>query len=379
MAGHVSPARAVIGGSDTTAPGFMAFVVAQSSTGEQACTGTAIRPNVILTAAHCVVDHQIDTYVAPSKVFATVGQQNPRSGLENRTAPVNPIMNYITPKGYRGLANGVAIYDVALLQVRDAMPQTVSLIPPDRTDLWGPAVHSSLLGWGLTLGGDATSVASNLQLGTLTVDTSSNCARRVLGFSSVLMLCSTTSGPAQACQGDSGGPLLASDPATGTEYQIGVSSFGAAHCDPGSSSFFANVAAPTLGNFVDTYATQLQQAAENTPPKAPAPSTPPAPVPTPAPPASPTASTFTLLQAISRIDVAIGNVTQAQEVARYGCARKTKQTFRCVMTWRGRIATYRGSMFVSATSIRFEGHRATRRCQRRHSFTHCARPFEFSV
>jgi secreted trypsin-like serine protease len=251
----------VVQGSSIGTPGFMAMVVSGRDGGTYArCGATAIAPNVLLTAAHCLVDEAVNRYVPAEQVGVIWGEADPWRGFANGSVRAAPIVRYYTPSNYGTLSTGAPSSDVALLQLRDPAPGVISLVPQGRTDLWAPGKQSAVLGWGMTIPDDSRSAPTTLQIGSTVIWPSRLCNGR--SFNPALMLCvgdGHTSGP---CHGDSGGPLLVQDRDLRL-YVAGVVSFGDDSCRLlGRASVFANLGAPSLGLFVARYRDELQAMAD---------------------------------------------------------------------------------------------------------------------
>jgi secreted trypsin-like serine protease len=252
----------IFDGTPVQVPGFMGGVVGSTNTGGWQCTGVAISPNVLLTAAHCVVDETTNTYVDPSQLGVIFGQDDPFGAYASGTAVVDPVVDFKNPPQYGTYKNGVTTYDVALLQLRDPAPGTLSVIPPGRSDLAAPGTESLVMGWGLADDSDPNSLPSNLLVATMPIDPDATCSQSLLHYSPSLMLCAGDGVNAAPCQGDSGGPLIVLDPATSTDYEAGVVSYGDGCQLLDDDSVFADLTGP-LGQYVLATSAELQQAANS--------------------------------------------------------------------------------------------------------------------
>jgi secreted trypsin-like serine protease len=240
----------------------MAFVYSNLGGGLVAtCGGTALAPNVVLTAAHCVVNPDTNRYLAPSQVRVVFGQNNPSALLDSGSLSGGQVLDFKTPGQAGSLITGGSTNDIALLELAQRAPGTLPVVPVTRPDLWGPGTTATLLGWGRTNDSDPNSQPSSLMAGNMPINSDASCSATVPGFDSTVMMCAGDGLHVAPCEGDSGGPLLVSDRAGGLDV-AGVVNFGGPCQLVGSSSVFARVGGSVLGGFIAQWVGQLQRAAE---------------------------------------------------------------------------------------------------------------------
>lgn len=327
----------VFGGSGSPLPGWMGFVVVVEGNQVALCDGTAIAPNVLLTANHCVVDPSGTRYVSAGQIHVVLGQQDPRGALTNHTADPISVTRFVSPSKYGVYPNGVTQQDISLLELSRPAPATISVVPTSRSYLWSGGSASLVLGWGLTRDGDQGSAPSQLLGAGMTIQSDGYCRSRVPNFNSTYMLCAGTGTGPSPCEGDSGGPLLVSDGASGL-YEAGVVNDGTTCQDIGAPNVFARIGGSALGSWISAYAAKFQAdataRAQGTAPSSAAAATPPAPA-TSVPKAQ---SPLLVASQASRdlriaLATAMGRRFDHASGFRSNCRRQSGIQFRCTAAW----------------------------------------------
>ncbi|XP_045459899.1 trypsin-3-like [Melitaea cinxia] len=220
----------IVGGEDAVIldhPYQVSFIVNNS----YFCGGFIVSENYILTAAHCAQN------VDPSTVVLRAGSSYRTNGTIIPIAEVKPHPEYDNPPFDK---------DVAYMKTVEPMNFTDTIqpiaLPPKNRILRGEVIVS---GWGRTQEG-ASTIPDRLMSVKLRVVNYYQC---YLVYPTVLtrnMWCGGNFflGGQGTCQGDSGGAAIQDGMA------VGIVSFGRGCGQPLAPSVFANIAAPTIRDFI---------------------------------------------------------------------------------------------------------------------------------
>ena len=219
----------------------------------------------MLTAAHCVFTNGV--LKAPYQMEVLIGRPNllVAGGRKHAVAAISP------HPAYNPATNQYDLARITLADSENTLP--VAVIAPGQESLWPPNTTGYIAGWGALAEGGP--YPSQLQIGAVPIRDDQTCIN-VPGqpFDPGSQLCAGyPGGGIDTCQGDSGGPLFISDPVTGRQTLLGVTSFGRGCGRPQSLGIYARLAVPAIHTWVVT-----GQLPASAPPPPPAP----APVATPA-------------------------------------------------------------------------------------------------
>lgn len=244
--GEKRPEPRIVGGQEAEPgewPWQVALIVAGVDTyNGQFCGGSLIRPDWVVTAAHCV------EFVNASEVEIAAGIHNlrfPDTGYQRRAVAeiiIHPDWDTFTSDN-----------DIALLRLAtpvDFRPPGIGELPIAPVGLVtaniGPltGVDSTVTGWGNTLGQpDPGGVSYPDTLHEVSVPIVSNVACNAVysGITDNMLCAGLEEGGRDSCQGDSGGPLVIFDTDQSRWELAGIVSFGFGCAAPGYPGVYARV------------------------------------------------------------------------------------------------------------------------------------------
>jgi trypsin len=246
LAGLVAaaPAHAVIGGRPASEA--YPWQVALADGSGQFCGASLVRPDWVLTAAHCADGEQADqlkVILGRHRLSSSDGEE---IGVESITVH----------EGYASDDNGG--HDVALLHLaRPSAAAPLRIVSTAESGLWAAGKPARVIGWGSSVflvgpGSDDLQEVDVPMVSDEDCDTSYNGLSPYVFDPDTMVCAGETTGGKDSCQGDSGGPLVVKDSA-GAWTQVGVVSFGLGCGFPIYYGVYARIGGSTLNGWLASH------------------------------------------------------------------------------------------------------------------------------
>jgi len=250
----------IVGGQITPLRPFVGFLVsgiAPDFDTYRLCAAVPVRPNVVLTAAHCVVD-AANAPDQTGRAGVTWGQSDPWQALQDKAAVGISGKTAVILNSFKDFGDESGVDDLALMSLRERIPApSVHLLSPRYARSAKAGTAATLFGYGSFSALPPVS-PSPLRRATLTLQSPKACAAHWSHYKSS-MLCATgrTQSP---CFGDDGDPLFVTGPG-GSAVLAGIFS-SAKSCTPGVQTIFTSVATEPIATWIRINATALQKQAD---------------------------------------------------------------------------------------------------------------------
>jgi trypsin len=275
MLAAAAPAQAIVSGYAVTSgtdsyPWQVAVVTASSTTSDTwLCGGTLVAPDLVLTAAHCVVED--DGRIAmPANIYALNGSTELDDSDATGDGRAMSFTRAADVALYPGidLAGSVPSGDLALVRLQAAPPlgRPLRVIDDSQSGWWDVARRLRVTGWGLR-SPDAPAPENDLRWASVYRQADDSCSSSYgADFAAGTMFCALgrplpadPTGPVgDTCQGDSGGPIVTPLTPDGDPTQpanpdawalVGVTSWGIGCGSPSYPGVYARLGDPLLRAF----------------------------------------------------------------------------------------------------------------------------------
>lgn len=224
----------IVGGSPAAAGEFP--YMATLNLAGRLCGGTLIKPNVVLTASHCLAGLPVSS-TSKFRVIVNTLSLSGGTGAVTRT-----VRKFLMHSGYN---SNTMNNDVALLALSSPIDNIkLATLPTSNSSLYA-GQSAVVAGWGTTSAGG--SISTKLLKATVTVLDNATCNKQY-GDININKICAAAPGK-DTCQGDSGGPLFVGG------VQVGVTSYGIGCANPKYAGVYARVT--TYLNWIATNAASI--------------------------------------------------------------------------------------------------------------------------
>jgi hypothetical protein len=332
------PAANIVNGDEAAAGSFpyLAWIFYSDEIDHRTCTGTVVAPNVVLTAAHCVLRNDFSPGLDPADFQVVTG--NVHHLAQPHT--VSTVTSFaVAPNFHAELPLSTPLGgDAAVLILAQPTPSPAVRLASSK--VWAAGTPVVLAGWGET---GLVNAGDVLRVGKGIVQSDASCSSHFSRYDPAALLCSqdTVENRYSGCHGDSGGPLLMTAPGTLDEpLEIGITSFGAPTCPTDAPGYFTRA---------DTIAAWVAAEIAANPPVYPPPPTPPPPPGvdlTPREPRPRVSGGQARSKATAALRRGLGARFAGRREYKVVCAEINLHKQECKVGWKAADSRYRGNVTV---------------------------------
>jgi len=266
------PDSRIVGGSTTgieTVPWQVALVLDARFGGNdlqrQFCGGSLIAPQIVQTAAHCVVGGDPDDFGLTSMDTNDLDVVAGRTTLSSSSGQRLNVAGIAVDARYDA---GSMAFDAAWLSLTGgpgAPAAPIKIAGPGEASLWAPGTMTFVSGWGTTSEGGSRSDTLRVAITPVIDDPTCDSLGGVYAnFSAFSMVCAgVLSGGTDSCSGDSGGPLAAPGfvGSAPVSRLVGAVSFGEGCARPNAPGVYTRIAGPAYNPAAQQAVDRLEAAA----------------------------------------------------------------------------------------------------------------------
>jgi trypsin len=255
------PAQAIVGGqvsggNTATSYPWQVAITTTMDNEDWFCGGTRVASDLVLTAAHCVIDDD-GRIAVPSHVTVFSGS----TVLSNTTFSRATAVALFPGLDLQATPNGTPSGDLALVRIPSSAPGSpVGVVDASEAALWDVGAQLRITGWGYTSTNPANTTGYDVQssLNWANVNRlSDDACTSAYGadFVGATMFCARGTTGADTCLGDSGGPIAYRMGTTGQLDNpsvwrlVGVTSWGTGCGNASFPGVYARLGDPALRAF----------------------------------------------------------------------------------------------------------------------------------
>jgi secreted trypsin-like serine protease len=238
LAAAPAPASAVVGGHDATRS-YPHMAILKQDDGF-VCGASLIAPDRILTAAHCVMESDFRTPLAPKRISFTLGTTTVNGSGETIGA------TEVTPHE-RWTGDGAGGYDIALVKLaRPSSQKPIAIASPAaQRASWAAGARATVIGYGANVPILGLSYTDTLQEVDVPIVADADC----FDADPTKVCAGELYGIKDSCNGDSGGPMMVGD-GNGGMLLVGTVSYGFECGIPTQYGVYGRVADSTLYDWI---------------------------------------------------------------------------------------------------------------------------------